>query len=437
MVTVAEVYIWDTFVGALTWQEDQKLAYFQYDFSFIKTGWDLSPIKMPLKNGNVLYSFPELRQNKDSQLDTFKGLPGLIADVLPDRYGNQMINFWLQKNNRPANSMNPVEQLCFIGSRGMGALTFKPSYNLTTKEGNFSFELESLVDIANQILNEKTSFETSNKKSKPELLQEIIKVGTSAGGARPKAVIAYHPKTGSVKSGQIKPLKGYEHWLIKLDGVSGVQFGESTGWGNIEYAYYLMALDAGIDMSKCQLIEENNRAHFMTKRFDRTDDGKRIHVQTWCGIAHYDYNFMDIYSYEMLFETMRKLRLSYAEAEQMFRRMVFNVLAKNCDDHTKNFAFMYDQTTLKWQLSPAYDVCFAYDESNFWVNQQTLSINGKRKNITKSDLLSIAKSNTVKKAEKIIDDIQKVVQNWSQYASKAKVSKRLDEKIKSHLVKIN
>lgn len=435
MVNVAEIFIWDKLVGALTWDDNQKLGFFQYDESFIQTGWDLSPIKMPIKNGTRIYGFSELRKAKDSDLDTFKGLPGLIADVLPDRYGNQMINYWLQKNNRPSNSMNPVEQLCFIGSRGMGALTFKPSYNLDAKSNDFNFELNSLVEVASEILKEKESFESSDKIDKKDLLQEIIKVGTSAGGARPKAVIAYNPETGAVKSGQSSPQNGYEHWLIKLDGVSGVQFGDSSGWGRVEYAYYLMAKDAGIDMSECQLLEEHGRAHFMTKRFDRTNRGDRIHMQTWCGIEHYDYNFMGSFSYEMLFETMRKLRLSYAEAEQMFKRMVFNVLARNCDDHTKNFAFMYDKDNFKWYLSPAYDICFAYDESNFWVNQQTLSVNGKRRNINREDLLTIAKTNSVKKGEKIIEDIEKIVKNFSFYALKTKVKKQLHEKILIQLLK--
>lgn len=434
MVNVAEVYIWDILVGALTWDDSQKLGYFQYDVSFLKTGWELSPIKMPLKNGLQLYSFPELRQAKDSTLDTFKGLPGLIADVLPDRYGNQMINFWLQKHNRLANSMNPVEQLCFIGSRGMGALTFKPSYSLQPKQKNMTIELDSLVEVASNILKQKTSFKGSNDQPTQDLLQEIIKVGTSAGGARPKAVIAYHPKTGLVKSGQIDPEDGFEHWLIKLDGVSDAQFGDSSGWGRVEYAYYLMAIDAGIIMSKSQMIEENGRAHFMTKRFDRTEKGERLHVQTWCGLEHYDFNYMEAYSYEMLFETMRKLRLTYIEAEQMFKRMVFNVLAKNCDDHTKNFAFTYEKDEKKWQLAPAYDVCFAYDENNFWVNKQTLSVNGKRSHITTDDLMTIAKTNAVKKGEKIIQDIENVIKNWSIYASKANINERLFEKINKQLL---
>lgn len=433
MVNVAEVYIWDTLLGALTWDDSQKLGYFQYESSFLKTGWELSPIKMPLIYGTRLYSFPELRQAKDGALDTFKGLPGLIADVLPDRYGNQMINFWLQKNNRQTNSMNPVEQLCFIGSRGMGALTFKPSYNLLAKQKNLSIELDSLVNMATQILSEKLSLKSKAVTSNHELIQEIIKVGTSAGGARPKAIIAFNPTTGQVRSGQVDVDQGFEHWLIKLDGVSGVQFGATKGWGRVEYAYYLMALDAGIAMNLCQLVEENGRAHFMTKRFDRNDKGERIHMQTWCGLEHYDFNYMEAFSYEMLFETMRKLRLSYAEAEQMFRRMVFNVLAKNCDDHTKNFAFMYDQDVKKWRLSPAYDICYAYDEDNFWVNQQTLSVNGNRKTISTDDLLTIAKTNSVKKGNQIISEITAVIKNWPKYANQAKVDKSLFQKINRNL----
>lgn len=427
---MAEIKIWGRFVGAVRWDEAEQLGYFQYDKDFIRNGWELSPIKMPLSNGSRIYSFPELRKGRDETEDTFKGLPGLLADVLPDKYGNKLINTWLAKQGRPENSMNPVEKLCFIGARGMGALEFEPT-QITKGTKAFTIELGSLVEVAQKMLNERESFLTNLNKDEEKAMMEILKIGTSAGGARPKAVIAYHPKTKEVRSGQGSVPKGFEHWLLKIDGVSGEQFGESSGWGRVEFAYYLMAQDCGIEMSECQLLEENGRAHFMTKRFDREANIKH-HIQSWCGIQHNNFNDMYGYSYEQLFQTMRQLRLSYPEAEQMFRRMVFNVLATNYDDHTKNFSFILRKDE-KWRLSPAYDLCFSYDPTNHWVSQQTLSVNGKRLGITKEDLLTIAKENNIKKATRIIDDINAVISSWSKYAKQVEVRDDLKNTIECKL----
>jgi serine/threonine-protein kinase HipA len=419
MVDVAEVKIWGELVGAVRWDEQQKLASFQYAPKFLQKGWELSPIKMPIKEGSKIYRFQELRQEKDSLIDTFKGLPGLLADALPDRYGNQLINIWLARQGRLPNSMNPVEQLCFMGTRAMGALEFEPT--LIEKQKNaYSLEILSLVEAAQKILKNKERLITNLNIDEEKALVEILKVGTSAGGARPKAVIAYNAQTGEVKSGQTNTPRGFEQWLIKLDGVSDTQLGETHGWGRVEFAYYLMALECGIEMSQSKLLEENDRAHFMTKRFDR-DGNQKHHIQTLCGINHYDYNNLYGYSYEQVFQTMRLLRLTYPEAEQMFRRMVFNVLATNCDDHTKNFSFRLKKDQ-KWELAPAYDVCYAYDSGNIWVNQQTLSINGKHKNITKEDMLSIAKANNIKNGEKIIDEINSVIKSWTDFSKQAKVN---------------
>ncbi|MEL7269888.1 MAG: type II toxin-antitoxin system HipA family toxin, partial [Bacteroidota bacterium] len=338
MVDVAEVKIWNELVGAVRWDESQQLGYFQYESQFLQKGWDLSPIKMPLEQGGRIHSFPELRKARGETEDAFKGLPGLLSDALPDKYGNKLINIWLAQQGRPENSMNPVEKLCFIGTRGMGALEFEPT-SIKTRAYTYALEMDSLVAVAQKMLNERETFLTQLNKDDEKAMMDILKIGTSAGGARPKAVIAYNPKTKEVRSGQGKVPQGFEHWLLKLDGVSGEQFGESSGWGRVEYAYYLMAQDCGIDMSECQLLEENGRAHFMTQRFDR-EGNTRHHIQSLCGIQHYDFNDMYGYSYEQLFQTMRILRLTYPEAEQMFRRMVFNVLATNYDDHTKNFSFM-------------------------------------------------------------------------------------------------
>ena len=268
MVDVAEIKIWGELVGAVRWDEEKQLAGFQYDGKFLKSGYELSPIKMPLSNGDRIYSFPELRQTKDEDVSTFKGLPGLLADALPDRYGNQLMDIWLAQNGRPPKSMNPVEQLCFIGTRGMSALEFEPVLMKMDKR-TFSVEIDSLVEVAHKMLSNRANISANFHKDEQKAMNELLKIGTSAGGARPKAVIVYNEKTGEVRSGQTIAPKGFEHWLIKLDGVSDTQFGASHGFGRVEYAYYLMAKDCGIQMEECQLFEETGRAHFMTKRFDR------------------------------------------------------------------------------------------------------------------------------------------------------------------------
>lgn len=431
MVDYAYVNIWDTLVGVVTWDANRQIADFQFYKEFLNKNWNLSPIKMPISNADRIYSFPELLPAKDSGEDTFKGLPGLIADSLPDKYGNLLIEKWLAQNGRPPDSMNPVEKLCFIGNRGMGALEFEPA-QLKPNKNTFAIEIKSLVDIAKKMLSERESFETNISAEERQDIKEILKIGTSAGGARPKAVIAFNKKTKEVRSGQTKAPKGFEHWLLKLDGVSGVQFGESHGWGRVEYAYHLMANKCGIEMTECELLEENGRAHFMTKRFDRESNNTKHHIQTLCGIQHYDYNNLYGYSYEQVFQTMRLLRLTHPEVEQMFRRMVFNVLATNCDDHTKNFSFRLKQGG-KWKLAPAYDVCYSYDQRNIWVNQQTLSINGKHRNIVKEDLMTIAKANNIKKGKKIIEEINTVVNNWGDFANQLNVRENILQTIQNNL----
>jgi serine/threonine-protein kinase HipA len=429
MLTTAFVKIWGETIGAVAWNAETGLASFEYDSKFINTKCDLAPLKMPIANSNKrIFSFPELREVK-----TFKGLPGLLADVLPDDYGNQLINSFLAQNGRPENSMNPVEMLCFIGTRGMGALEFEPSQFKVNKRA-FDIEVDSLVTITQKMLYKREGFETNLNQDEQQAMMDILKIGTSAGGARPKAIIAFNEKTGQVKSGQTNAPKGFEHWLIKLDTVSDVQFGESTGYGRIEMAYYLMAKAAGIEMMECRLYEENGRAHLMTKRFDREDGDKKHHIQTLCAMQHYDFNQITSFSYEQLFQTMRLLKLPYPQAEQLYRRMVFNVIARNCDDHTKNFSFRLKQNGV-WELSPAYDVCFAYRPDSDWVSQHNLSINGKRTYITKEDLLSVAKAMSIKKANNIIQQIDTAVKKWYEFAEAAKVDKYRKESIgKSHLI---
>ena len=421
-MNTAIVHIWGKVVGAVAWDEETKTASFEYDPDFKRLGWELSPLKMPLTPEQKIFSFPELQKNRELAYDTFKGLPGLLADMLPDRYGSELINLWLAQQGRPENSMNPVEMLCFIGKRGMGALEFEPA-TMKQNVNTFSVEINSLVDIAGKMLSKKENFVTNVRSDEEKAMREILKIGTSAGGARPKAVIAYNEKTGEIRSGQTRVPEGFEHWLIKLDGVSEIQLGSTHGYGRVEYAYYLMASDCGIEMMPCRLLEENGRAHFLTKRFDRTGSHTKHHIQTFCAIKHYDYNQITSYSYEQLFQTMREIKLTYTEAEQLFRRMVFNVIARNCDDHTKNFSFILRQDS-HWELAPAYDICHAYRPGSDWVSRHALSINGKRENITREDLINIGASIRCKKAKEIINEISNKVHNWNYYASEAGVDNK-------------
>jgi serine/threonine-protein kinase HipA len=430
----AFVKIWGEMAGAVAWDDEKRMAGFEYEAAFKRKNWDLAPLKMPIASGNTIFDFPELRRSRNPESDTFKGLPGLLADMLPDKYGNQLISMWLAQNGRAEDSMNPVEMLCFIGTRGMGALEFEPAH-FKESQRTFSIEMESLVDIARKILSKREAFVTNLKKDEEAAMMEILKVGTSAGGARPKAVIAYNEKTGEIKSGQTKAPKGFHHYLIKLDGVSDVQLGASRGYGRVEMAYYLMASACGIEMMPCSLLEENGRAHFMSRRFDREGADVKHHVQTWCAIKHFDFNEVSSFSYEQLFQTMRELKLTYPEAEQMFRRMVFNVLARNCDDHTKNFAFRLKQGG-RWELAPAYDICHAYRPGSIWVSRHALSINGKRNDITKQDFLQIAGSMNIKNAPAIIEEINQAVSQWKKFASEVGVTPKLRDAISQTLINI-
>lgn len=433
-MNAAYVKIWGELVGAVAWNETDGTATFEYDSKFKNKSWDLSPLQMPLSNVNNRFNFPALRKKKDSTLDTFKGLPGLLADVLPDRYGNELINLWLAQQGRAIDSMNPVEMLCFIGTRGMGALEFEPT-TLSESKRTFSVEIDHLVGIAKKMLSRKEAFITNLKADEEKSIMEILRIGTSAGGARPKAVIAYNEKTGEVKSGQTNAPKGFEHWLIKLDGVSDVQLGNSKGYGRVEMAYYNMAIACGIKMMPSKLLEENRRAHFMTKRFDREGGSTKHHIQSFCAMKHFDFNLVNSYSYEQLFQTMRELKLSYSDAEQLFRRMVFNVIARNCDDHTKNFAFRL-QKDKNWELAPAYDICHAYQPKHQWVSQHALSINNKRSNITRDDLLLIGKSIRNKKAAETIDEISAIVSKWKSFADEVKVLPKLRDEIHQTLISL-
>lgn len=422
MVDIARVNLYGHTVGFLRWDSNREIALFEYSDSFIGKGIDPSPILMPVRQGRV-YSFPDLGS------ETFKRLPGMIADSLPDTYGRALFDRWLALTGRQ--SSNVVETLCFLGKRCMGALEFEPAMDIPYGK-DMKIELESLVEVASEALAEKEEFGANLDTDKKAAIAEIVRLGTSAGGQRAKAIIAYNEKTGEVRSGQVEAPKDFDYYLIKLDGVNAeAGFRETQNFGRLEYSFSKLVKACGIKMSDCSLIEENGRAHFLTKRFDR-ENGEKIHMQTLCGIAHYDYRMLRSYSYEQAFNVMRALRLPYSDAQEMFRRMVFNVILRNQDDHTKNISFLMDKTG-RWRLSPAYDMGFAYNPQGGWTSQHQMSINGKFDNIDRKDLLECAKRNNIKEATDIIDNIIEVASQWPEMARKCDVPKSMIDSILSEM----
>lgn len=408
MVTLANINIWGRRAATVLWNESSQSGVLEYDTRFERSGLELSPIHMPLQAQHV-YSFTSLSR------DTFMGLPGLLADALPDAYGKALLDRWLASVGHTF--ANPVERLCYQGKRSMGALEFEPAQDAFLEQGN-SIEIDSLVQVARQALDAKSQLNVNLDADRKEALLNIIKVGTSAGGQRAKAVIAYNEKTGEVRSGQVDAPAGFTQWLLKLDGVTNQELGDPKHYGRIEYAYYRMALRAGIEMMPSRLLEENGRAHFMTRRFDRTDDNQKLHMQTLCGLAHFDYKLLRAYSYEQAFQVMRQLRLPYSQAEEMFRRMVFNVVARNQDDHTKNISFLMARDGT-WRLSPAYDMSWAYNPEGEWTSQHQMSINDKWTDFTRADLRAVAARMNIKHPEEIIEQVQDAVATWPQIASEA------------------
>jgi serine/threonine-protein kinase HipA len=411
MVDYANVKLWGHTVGVVFWDAPRQAANFEYTSRFVQSGLDVSPLRMPLAVGRV-YSFPELN------FETYKGLPGMLADSLPDHFGNALINSWLARQGRDPGSYNPIERLLYQGKRSMGALEFEPAEkvvsNVSTRIG-----LEGLVEAARIALADKEKWNTRFEGNESGLLQ-IMKVGTSAGGARAKAVIAYNEKTHEVRSGQLNAPEGFSHWLIKLDGVSDKELRDPKHFGRIEYAYYKMATACGIEMTECRLMEEGGRAHFMTKRFDRTGGNGKLHMQSLCGLTHFDFNAPGVYSYEQLFQTMRTLRLPYRDAEQVYRRMVFNIVARNQDDHTKNFSFLMGRDGV-WRLAPAYDVAYSYNPQGTFTTRHQMSVNGKRDDFTKEDLLTVARSMNIKKPSEIIEEVATAVSQWGTTAKECGV----------------
>lgn len=428
-VDTAMVRIWSRDVGAVSWLDDKDFAIFEYDPAFIKSGPDLAPLQMGLddaRRGETTFQFPGLNR------ESFAGLPGLLADALPDKFGNAIIDAWLARIGREAASFSPVERLCYMGLRGMGALEFEPAAS-----GRFTasapIDVANLVGLAQAVMRERSNL-NSHIDDGNEAIMAMLRVGTSAGGARPKAIIAIN-SAGDIVSGQGTVPNGYEHWILKFDGVTDMELGQPQEYGRIEYAYYLMARAAGIEMSKCTLLEEHDRAHFMTRRFDRVD-GRKLHMQSLCGIAHYDFNMAGAYSYEQAFMVMRKLGLSKAEALQQYRRMLFNIVARNQDDHTKNIAFLMDRDG-QWKLAPAYDVTYSHNPAGKWTNRHQMSASGKRDQFTREDLLAIGRSIHLPRPENILAEILDAVRQWPAFAKQARVSSaRINEISKAHRLKL-
>ena len=422
-IKTVKVKLWGSTIGYLH-KQDNGLIGFQYDEDFIGSGIEVSPIKMPLSN--LTYSFPILPEV------TYGGLPGMLADSMPDKFGNIVIKKYLESQGRSEESLTVLEKLCYTGKRGMGALEYEPSTNIVNEDEEI--DIDALTKLASDILSER---ENMHVKYNENMISQLMQGSSSVGGARAKTLIALNPETNDIRSGQINAGKGYEYWLLKFDDISNNKDKDAESdnkeYTKIEYAYYLMAQDAGIKMSECKLYKENGRAHFMTKRFDRKGvKGEKLHMQSLCALAHMDFNSPRAYSYEDAFNVMRQLNLPRTDFTQLYKRMVFNEYARNYDDHTKNIAFLMDKKGV-WRLSPAYDMTFSYRENSIWVNAHQMLINGKADHITKNDLLKVAEKAGVKvsEAEKTIQQVKDAVLKWDDFAKEAGVSKVNAKQIKA------
>lgn len=417
MSTIAEVKLWGSTIGAVSLMDGDQVAAFEYDPEFACSGIEISPLRMPL--ATRVYTFPQLPR------ETFRGLPGLLADSLPDRFGNALINAWLATQGRRPETFNAVERLCYTGRRGMGALEFFPATGPVTRQAS-RIHVDQLVSLASEVLSRRNDLHASFSDGKSEsALRDILRVGTSAGGARAKAVIAWNPATNEVRSGQIPAGKGFEYWLMKFDGVEGNkdrELEDPKGYGAIEYAYHNMARAAGITMSPCRLFEENGRRHFMTQRFDRLAGGEKLHMQSLGALAHYDFNSAGAHAYEQALLAIRNLGLPMEAIEEQFRRMVFNIIARNQDDHVKNIAFLMDKSGA-WSLAPAFDVIYCYNPEGRWTSSHQMTVNGKRDHFTIDDFKACAGSVSMKRgrAETIIGEVSRTVSRWSDHADEALV----------------
>ena len=423
-MTVAETRLWGTTIGAVSWDDHRGYAAFEYDPAFLPSGRQVAPLTMPLAAG--IYSFPALAR------DTFHGLPGLLADSLPDRFGNALIDAWLAAQGRSPGEFNPVERLCYVGERGMGALEFIPDAGPGHQQS--SVEVAALVELASEILTKRGnlagSFEAPRRQ---RALQSILRVGTSAGGARAKAIIAWNPATSEVRSGQISAGDGFSYWLLKFDGVAGNrdrELEDPQGYGLIEYAYHLMAGAAGITMAECRILPEDGRNHFMTRRFDRTATGDKVHLLSLGAMAHFDFNQAGAHSYEQALGVIERLELGKESVEELFRRMAFNVVARNQDDHVKNIAFLMDRSG-RWSLAPAYDVTYSYNPGGRWTGSHQMSLNGKRDRFEGEDFVACARNAAMKRgrASQILGQVQEAARRWPEFAGQAGVHGAVIERI--------
>lgn len=425
MSTQADVILWGTRIGRVLLPDGDRTAVFAYDPEFLPSGIEVSPVAMPLREEP--YTFPAL------SYDSFHGLPGLLADVLPDRYGNALIDAWLARQGRTPESFDAVERLCYTGRRGMGALEFVPSLG-PPQAGSTALRIDALVELASEVLEHREDLSASFAgESREDAMRDILRVGTSAGGARAKAVIAWNPETDEVRSGQADVPPGFEHWLLKFDGVSenkDRELADPLGYGAVELAYSRMAGAAGVTMTECRLLEEHGRRHFMTRRFDRTPDGGRLHLQSLAGLSHFDFRAAGAHSYEQAILTMRRLRLPKAQVEQQFRRMVFNVIARNQDDHVKNIAFVMDRDG-RWSLSPAFDVTWAYNPRGDWTARHQMSLNGKRDDFAFADLQAVADVAALRsgRARAIAGEVREAVAAWPRFAAEAAVPEEMADAI--------
>lgn len=413
MINACEVYLWGTRIGVVYQDDPFGAARFEYDMRFQNTGIELSPFRMPLSNR--IYRFPEL-----IRLDAFHGLPGLLADSLPDKFGNAVIDQWLLQHGRAQGSLSAIERLCYTGQRGMGALEYVPATGPKVHEADV--DVTDMVRLASEILSKKEKASLNQHEAN---VAQLIEIGSSAGGARAKAVVAWNEKTGQIKSGQVKAGNGFEHWIIKFDGVTkngDYNVNDKRQHSLIEYAYYLMATDLGIDMQECRILSKDGLDHFMTKRFDRVND-KKIHVQTLAALMHYDYNVPGKCSYEMYAECAKRLRVGTDSIKQLYKRMVFNVVSGNCDDHVKNFSFLMDRYGT-WSMSPAYDLTFAYNPDNKWISQHQMRVNNKTSDITDKDMLDCGATMGLTQdfCKGVLEQTKTVVSGWMDYAKQVGVS---------------
>ena len=428
-MTVAAVTLWGSRIAAVSIDADARYATFQYDPAFVRSGIQIAPVTMPLRSQP--YSFPGLPQ------DSFSGLPGLLSDSLPDRWGTALVNAWLASQGREQSSFDVVQRLCYVGTRGVGALEFQPAHEPTVPAGE-DLQVDALVRLASEVLAERAQFVAElSENPEEEAMKAILAIGSSAGGARPKAFIAYNDATRQVRSGQVEVGRGFRHWLLKFDGVARAGdhgLTDPQGWGAVEYAYSRMARAAGIEMTECRLLEEHGRRHFMTRRFDRPDDGGKLHMQTVGALEQVSYNEPGSYSYEQALLLIRRLGLATPVVEQQFRRMVFNVVARNQDDHVKNIAFLMDRRGA-WSLAPAYDVIWAWQPGNPWLGSHQMSLNGKRDGFTVADLRAVAAVGGLKRgrAEAILAEVADVVARWGEIAAEVGVDGEMAEQIaRSH-----